>query len=313
VEKGKALVKGKAGLVEWWKIVQPFSDKLGRGHRLFFSGQGASARLKVASDEQFDDEFVQKVQAVMATNKVAAAVGSAPLSRAFKDQAEIKRLTAAIEDYNRRGETLVAQNMVKSLRNATGSLAGQMHILIDLLPENADPSFPVQPGQFVTIKYKDTKRKGEILVVSNLHVRYKVDSVDGVLQMDAAVFKTKWGSEILEYVEDTRREQYLGKTPGKASPTGLKVIAKYQTRTSVAGIVEVQWQPGKWWPLLDCDMSHDPLDAVDYWNNIGRHTGRKSDDVRIWMRDPNNYILEPSTINRTRGSRNKANYLLPTK
>ncbi|GAA3803297.1 hypothetical protein [Nocardioides panacisoli] len=335
VAAGKAWVKGKAdaakgwvkgkvagvkdkvlpGKFEWWKIAMPFTDKAGRGHRVFFAGEGAAARLKVASHEQFDEEVIAKAEAVMATDKVAESVGRGPLSRARQDEAEIKRLTGLIEGLNQRGETMAAKGYKSKLENAVNSQRTQMRVLIDILPENADPSFPVQPGQFVTIKYKDTKRKGEILVVSNLRVRYKVDAVDGTMEMDAKTFKSKWGTEILEYVEDTRRIQYLGATPGKASTTGRKLIATYQTRTTPTGVVEVLLKPPdtRWWPLLDCDMSHSPVDAVDYWNSTGRHTGRKSEEVRTWMLDHKNYILEPSKENQGRGSRNKANYLLPTK
>src|SRR5262249_2893117 len=83
VEAGKKWVKAKAGklfgkdkdkdpkqdptagpVTEWWKSTAAFADKTGHGHRVFFSGQGANARLKVASKEQFTDEFVSRVQEV---------------------------------------------------------------------------------------------------------------------------------------------------------------------------------------------------------------------------------------------------------
>lgn len=92
-------------------------------------------------------------------------------------------------------------------------MANQMHILVDLLPENLDTTLPVKPGQFVTIPYKNTERKGEILVVSNLHVRYKVDAVAGTLQMPTKDLRAKWGKEIFEYVEGSLRDRYLGPTP----------------------------------------------------------------------------------------------------
>lgn len=76
--------------------------------------------------------------------------------------------------------------------------------------------------------------------------------------------------------------------------------------------MEVEWQPGRWHPLLDCDMSHQPVDAVDYWTNTGRHTGPRSAAVRAWMLNPANYILEPSAINRSRGSVNNSRYQPPT-
>jgi hypothetical protein len=182
--------------------------------------------------------------------------------------------------------------------------------LIDILPENADPSLPVKPGQFVSIPYRGSTRKGEILVASNLHVHYYVHSVQNAkLQIPTAEFRSRWGADIFEYSERSLREEYLGATPGKATATGKIVMARYQYRT-VTGVLEVEWQSGTWHPLLDCDMSHYPVDAVDEWNSRLKHTGIRSSAVRAWMNDPRNYILEPAARNRSRSS--KSRYEPPT-
>jgi hypothetical protein len=77
---------------------------------------------------------------------------------------------------------------------------------------------------------------------------------------------------------------------------------------------EVKYRPvpqGGWVPLAECDKSHEPEDAVSFWNREGYKHGPQSPVVRAWMNDPNNYIFEPSTINRSRGSRNDENYVDP--
>ncbi|MBV8899867.1 MAG: DUF4157 domain-containing protein, partial [Verrucomicrobia bacterium] len=52
---------GPDASLEWWNDTAVFSDTRGRSHKLFFSGQGASAALKVASDEMLTEDFVTKV------------------------------------------------------------------------------------------------------------------------------------------------------------------------------------------------------------------------------------------------------------
>ena len=199
-----------------------------------------------------------------------------------------------------------------------GKMAGFMAYLIDVLPESQLEDFPVKPGQFVTMPYGRAERKGEILVISGARVYYKVDSISVKKPMPLLEFKDKWNNGVIrEYVEGSLRGKYLGDTPGKASPTGREVIRRYANARpskirTVGSEVEVEWKPGKWHPLNDCDMSHDPIDAVDYWNSTLRHTGAKSDEVREWMLNPANYILEPAADNRSRGAKTKSRYLLPT-
>ena len=65
-----------------------------------------------------------------------------------------------------------------------------------------------------------------------------------------------------------------------------------------------------WHPLEDCDMGHKE-DAVKYWNETGYKKGAKSKEVRDWMKDPDNYELEPSSINRSRGAKLKDRYRPP--
>ena len=52
-------------------------------------------------------------------------------------------------------------------------------------------------------------------------------------------------------------------------------------------------------------MGHNPEDAVSYWNRCGRYHGAKSQAVRKWMLDPNNYRLEYGPGNCSRGAKSK--------
>jgi hypothetical protein len=67
-----------------------------------------------------------------------------------------------------------------------------------------------------------------------------------------------------------------------------------------------------WVPLGETDMSH-MLDAVLWWNAVGRQFGPRAPEVRKFMLDPKNYTLLPSSVNRSAGARLGERYLPPVK
>lgn len=112
------------------------------------------------------------------------------------------------------------------------------------------------------------------------------------------------------------RLQYLGRTPGKGSKTGKEV----QERMRKEGKLrdgdegpEFQASNGKWYPLEVADMAHHPKDAVSWWNETGRQYGPKSEEVRNWMKDSNNYTLDHYSLNRSSGAKLTEQYLPPLK
>ena len=112
-----------------------------------------------------------------------------------------------------------------------------------------------------------------------------------------------------------KREQYLGRTPGKKSRTGREVIERMTNEGLIKkrknGSLQVFHQETKkWYPLENCDMGHVE-DAVHYWNTQGYKHGPKAEKIREWMLDAENYELEPSSINRSRGAKLKQTYRLP--
>lgn len=108
-----------------------------------------------------------------------------------------------------------------------------------------------------------------------------------------------------------RRSKYVGSTPSKRSEVGQDVIRRMDDEGKIRGWdpdnpselgkVKVLGEDGNWYKLDDVDMGHVPIDAVTYWNNVGRYHGPRSDEVRDWMRDPGNYELQPSDINQADG------------
>lgn len=54
-------------------------------------------------------------------------------------------------------------------------------------------------------------------------------------------------------------------------------------------------------------------DAVSWWNSTCRCYGAKSSEVREWMLDSNNYVLEHYRLNRSEGAKLNEIYLQPNK
>jgi hypothetical protein len=116
--------------------------------------------------------------------------------------------------------------------------------------------------------------------------------------------------------QKSKRTEYLGRTPGKASATGKEVVKRMGSEGKVqadsVGEKQVLGPDNKWHPIKKTDMGHRH-DAVKWWNAEGREHGAKSPEVRKWMLEPDNYELEPSSVNRSRGAKLKDRYLPPLK
>lgn len=101
-----------------------------------------------------------------------------------------------------------------------------------------------------------------------------------------------------------KREEYLGRTPGKKSRTGREVIERMRAEGKIIGTgkkMKFQSSDGNWYPIADADMAHR-RDAVAYWNKSGYKHGKKSEQVRKWMLDSDNYELEHYSSNRSKGA-----------
>lgn len=103
----------------------------------------------------------------------------------------------------------------------------------------------------------------------------------------------------------------MGKTPGKSSATGKKVIERMTKEGKIRtrfGEQEFMASNGKWYSLSQADMSHK-IDAVSWWNEIGRNFGAKSNEVRQFMLNSDNYTLDLYSINRSNGAQLGQTYL----
>lgn len=120
--------------------------------------------------------------------------------------------------------------------------------------------------------------------------------------------------QIIPYHIVDRRKTFMGSNVS----TGT-LLRRYRAKdwyrvNPNSGEEEVKFRPvpsGDWVRLADCDKSHEPEDAVSFWNREGYKHGPRSAVVRAWMNNPNNYIFEPSSENRARGSRHDEEYIDP--
>jgi hypothetical protein len=105
----------------------------------------------------------------------------------------------------------------------------------------------------------------------------------------------------------------MGQNPNKRSSTYDAVVERMRQEGKIVGEGEnakVLTSSGEWIPLKDADLTH-VKDAVKWWNETGRFTGAKSPQVREFMMNPGNYILDKPGLNRSAGSRIKEGYLPP--
>ncbi|WP_231952433.1 GH-E family nuclease [Paenibacillus sp. AD87] len=116
----------------------------------------------------------------------------------------------------------------------------------------------------------------------------------------------------------TKRLEYMGDTPGKSSRTGKEVIERMKKedppkiRTTRDGDMEFMASDEKWYPIDQADMAH-LTDAVSWWNSKGKYYGAKSPEVREWMLDSDNYVLDHYSLNRSAGAKLNETYLPPDK
>lgn len=150
-----------------------------------------------------------------------------------------------------------------------------------------------------------------------------LDNVD-----DVAAKVAKHLDDVPTWPKGKLRKPYLGDTPGKLTETGQKVwkrMAKAdppqlfdelgdaidpedfmddagKLRNLDRGDLDriyVLDEAGQHRPLSECDMGHQPVDAVDYWTETGY--ARTPDENAAWMHDPKNYMFEYGPDNQRNG------------
>ncbi len=170
-------------------------------------------------------------------------------------------------------------------------------------------------GDVIKAKYIDGMWVATIVSITRSNVTYRFsDTRKGQDIVSKTAFIDSFNKgEITSYIAD-KRGTFMGGNPPKS-----QLLSKYKTERShyrfrVVDQVQYPRQKGsRWYNVSDCDMSHEPVDAVTYWNTEGYKHGPRSPEVRAWMLNIDNYVFEPSSLNRSRGSRDNETYRLPAK
>ncbi len=117
----------------------------------------------------------------------------------------------------------------------------------------------------------------------------------------------------------TNRVRYLGYTPRKGSRVGQEVRERMRREGNLRYDPELgedvfRADDGIWRPVdrPNVHMGHHPVDAVDYWNDTGRHLGPRHPTNDAWMRNSDNYRFEYGPENSARGGATPSRYLPPT-
>lgn len=117
------------------------------------------------------------------------------------------------------------------------------------------------------------------------------------------------------------RLRYMGATPDKFSRTGAAVVERMRGEGFIQGEgpllrgnpnnLQLVGPSGALTTIdATVDMAHQ-IDAVTWWNQTGRFLGPKSPGVREFMLNPDNYALQPSSINRSAGASLRQTYQPP--
>jgi Domain of unknown function (DUF4157) len=315
-----------AAVVNWWRTRKTFRSSDGQSHSLYFAGEGAAARLTVAS-------VPTPVVAWLGTIATAAQSHTNPAIRSAYNAANslvsggLARRVAQMNRGSPSPSTAPSATDVDALNSELETLARHLSILAPLDPRNSTAAAgPSSLPVAVTTSFKVVSLNSVALVTAigpnprvsptQIFVTYRRlrprGSAWGAESVDANIFVRGWGSLYVPWTDDPR-EFYLGPTPRKNSGTGALVRARmiaqgrYDSATSsvrylrnssgaplpagsVAAVV----------PEAQCDMGH-LVDAVTWWNSNGRTTGPQSSIVLQFMTDPDNYEFEPSGPNQARG------------
>jgi hypothetical protein len=319
---------------DWWKMRARFSAADRKSHSVFFQGQGAAAKLTVAS-------VAMPVKAFLATVR-AAATGTSATPAVRAAHASATALLPAIDalqvKVNAQPTPRQPQD-VDDLNAKLLELAGHLPPLVSLqypppVVPGGPPGVPATGGGVTTkahvgmmIRVKSARAIAKVTqagVMVNWALVRPGNRMVAAAGRLASVFDAEWGKEFSKYTADPRNV-YLGKTPGKNSPIGALVKARMASEgkyRKVKGVEEVSTArtpkgvplPAgaalSWVPVAQCDMGHI-VDAVAWWNSNGFLHGAQMPPVLTFMNDPNNYEIEPSASNRARGARLGATYVPP--
>jgi Domain of unknown function (DUF4157) len=211
------------------------------------------------------------------------------------------------------------QQLEPVLQDKKWSLRGQINpsiVVTTTKEDGTEETIALSVGDVIKARYVDGLWVATLVSITRTNVTYRFsDQRKGNDTVSISIFKDNFEKgDISTYVAD-KRGTFMGGNPPKSRLLDIYKGGPHY-RFNPPPTEQIQYprrRGGRWYDVADCDLSHDPIDAVTYWNTIGYQYGPRSPEVRAWMSDINNYIFEPSGPNRARGSRLGEEYRLPAK
>jgi hypothetical protein len=182
-------------------------------------------------------------------------------------------------------------------------------------------------GEQIKVRYTEGMWVATIASITDAVVTYRyADSRKGARTTAIEEFQRMIAAgEVAKYnpATQSRRSLYMGSNPSRWGSFDQSVLDRYtrnvtrqyigaQETLHTAQIRFPKRSSGGWFPLSECDLSHEPVDAVTFWNSLsGADKTPRSPRVREFMTNPMNYIFEPSSSNRSRAARDNERYTDP--
>jgi hypothetical protein len=315
VERGKELAKekieaGKEKLKGWLGFKKGFKDDKGESHSIYFKGSENNIQFMVASTEMPVRKKLIEIRPQITD----------PLRTAYNDA---KELTSDIE------------RLIKATQKPDGGydpadvdrinkLLHQLSMIMQTLMPLSVPEGKIKSDNRVKVDevFNVENRIGKILEIEDKQtyalVRFKLlktrtKRTGHIEARSMDWFVDQLNKNLIWTVEEkSKRELYMGSTPGKNTDVGEKVkkrmqgMGRYDPETKMFYNVRDK----KWYPESEAAMGHI-IDAVIWWNSNGRFTEMQSDEVIQFMQDPDNYELEETRQNSARGAALNIRYLPP--
>lgn len=306
IARGRAAV---ARVVDWWRARKPFTASDGSAHTLSIQGQGESANLVVATTPTPLRAFL---------NSVERLVSNAADPNVEREYANAVAAHTRYETLKVRVETSVPPRQEPDIRAMNDELESlsQRHlpVLVPLLYPAPARSTTVQSDDFIKIiRGNMIARVTEVVpaavsgsaqqAVNPMLVKFRVLGPGSRRDLPVGFLTTAQGRDWEKHAGTDLRELYLGSMPTRSSSAVVNAVKARMASENAYDLARdsVKLQGGQLVPFGACDMSHI-VDAVLWWNTQGRFTGARSDAVTRFMNDPDNYILEPLSANRSRGA-----------
>jgi hypothetical protein len=301
-----------AGVLNWWKQKKGFTDTSGQSHNLYFQGEASNAQLMVASTVMVVKDAIRIAAAKATTSEEKNAVSRAT---ELKNTAEsiIARLQSTAPGAYKPEDIDKINSVLNDLSNA-------MRVLLPLISgpvATSISSLQVTVGDLISYNGRHwivssfgKVSNADFVKIKRLVPAIKSSNEDGYT---ASTFdRDMKAGKIVKISEKlTRRSLFVGSTPSKTSDVGQKVKARMQRLGKIDPAKNrfLNARNNTWYPTGQADMGHI-VDASVWWNSNGRFKGPKSPEVLTFMKDADNYELEESGQNQSRGA-SSPNYLPP--